>query len=132
MTAALRGYVGISTAASIVHRDTKTIRSWCDAMQIMIHPVGPRMRYVHRDDFERLVKYAEANPYRRIVPSPADIDWDLVCDRFEERRADRDAEIKRRIEAARRWKRRHYGAYIDSEEIIETELAAMAAFPALK
>ncbi len=127
MTRPMPGHISLSVAANTLHRDSKTIRQWCEVMNIPIMPVGTRMRYITRDDFYRVSDFAEANPYRGpIPPPPQETEWDnpYGMEHHTEARKARDAALARRIEAASEWKVANYGAYIGYDEwrIIERSL----------
>ncbi len=127
MPAVVPGLVSLSLAGNMLRRDKKTIRKWCELMGLPVQKIGVRSSYITNTDFERVSQFALANPFKRVQPVPKGRDWDTT---EEDTNLDKPT-MERRVEAARRWKRRHCGAYIDSAQIIETELAAMAMFPTI-
>jgi hypothetical protein len=117
-----------------LRRHSQTIRRWCQELGIEIERRPYRnytAEYIHAVDYDRLRAHHLTQPQRRPRQRPPK---QIACADEAERnstaRAIRDAELRRRIAAASRWKVRHAGAEV-WEEAIQAELAAMTAFPAL-
>lgn len=112
------GHVSMHRARALLGRCAGTLDQFCLDLGIEWHGRNPG-RHLGPAEFRRLRDHCEAHPksYRSQRMSTG------ICVELDpERRRGRDREIAQRIEAASRWKRRHFGAEIESEEIIEMEL----------
>ncbi len=129
-----KGYLSINAVDARLRRHPRTVRRWCAEMGIEIsrRPYhGLMAEYILATDYNRLKEYHLTQPHRRPPQqSRKQIACADDCERNSKARAIRDAELRRRITAASRWKVRHCGAEV-WEEAIQAELAAMSAFPTL-
>ncbi len=110
------GWTSINQTSKLLNRTYKTVLRWCKELKVPLRQYGFYGRYLSANSLAVVTAHAKTQAVRKKQ-------WDAGDDLNYERRVIRDKELSRRIEAASRWKREHYGAYIGTCEWQQIEQA---------
>ncbi len=113
-------HVSIDRAAKLLQSDRKAIWRGVEALGITLRPVG-KFRYLRTSDMDRIGDWLAGRTKviaaRKRIPDPEPVEPDEPATPIQE--------LAARIEAARRFKRRHFGMYDVTDKDIDAELAAI-------